>query len=83
MGLGVAGESWRRSLVDRLQCAKGLWPEVCDIYEEHKQSLCVWRVETNSEAVSNEAGAVGRVKSCRGLAPVRVFINLLKAMGNQ
>ena len=73
-----------RGHCSKAACAKALWPEVCGIYEEHKQSLCVWRVEMNSEAASSEAGAVGRVKSCRVLwAPVRVSIILLKAVGNQ
>ena len=52
------------------------------MYEKRKQSLCVWRVQVSSEVMSNEAGEVGRARSCRVLwAPVRVFVILLKTMG--
>lgn len=63
-------------------CAKALRPEVCSMYEEHKQSLCL--ESGSSDMGSNEVGEGGRARSCRALCtPIRVSVIFLKAVGNQ
>lgn len=60
---------------------KGPEAGVCGMYEEHKQSLCL--EGGSGEVGSNEAGGVGRARSCRALyTPIRVSVIFLEAMGN-
>lgn len=41
MGLRVVAGSWTGLTVEGLRCAKLLRPEVCGMFEEHKQNLSV------------------------------------------
>lgn len=48
-------------------CAKALRPEVCSMYEEHKQSLCL--EGGSSEMGSNEVGRVAGLDHAGPCAP--------------